>query len=59
MIPKIHAGEKKASSTKSYMCTFRRKKLDIYLSPCTKTNFKWIKDLNTKLKTQSRKRTNS
>lgn len=28
------------------MMTYRRIKIDLYLSPCTKLRFKWIKDLN-------------
>lgn len=31
-----------------WMSTCRRMKLDLHLSPCTKPNSKWIKELNMK-----------
>jgi hypothetical protein len=42
---KAYPGEKMTSSTNGVrlmMSTFRRIELDQYLSPCTKTNPKWI-----------------
>ena len=35
------------------MSTFRRMKIDPYLSPCTKLKSEWIKDLNINPTTQN------
>jgi hypothetical protein len=42
---KIHTGGNKQLS-KNWLSTCKRLKLDPYLSPCTKINSKYIKDLN-------------
>jgi hypothetical protein len=54
-VPKTCIEEKIAFSTKSWwenwITTCRRLKLDPYLSPFTKINSKWIKDLDVKHET--------
>jgi hypothetical protein len=36
---------------KNWLSTCRRLKLDLYLSSCTKINYKWIEDLDVRFKT--------
>lgn len=36
--------------SENWTSTHRKVKLDLYLSPCTKTSFQWIKELNMKPK---------
>jgi hypothetical protein len=47
MVPKIHDGEKTASSMREkWLSICKKLKIDPCLSPCTTINLKWIKDLN-------------
>lgn len=53
-MPRIYAEEKKVTSqygAVKLMSTRTRTKLDACVSPCTKPNFSWTKDLNMKLET--------
>jgi hypothetical protein len=54
-MPRIYNGEKENIFSKwcwsNWLCECRTMKIDPYLSPCTKLQSKWIKDLNIKSNT--------